>query len=187
MTKKLCKLKEIQLEILHGDLLLFRKRGLISTAGRGEYSHAAKVFWWDNILLCAEVREFYGGRIVTLESQVNRFPGVIDVFRANAQNRWPLFNRHNSVKYILNFAGQKYGYKSVFLTALTHIPFLRFLRKPNVSDCFTDNNPPFCSQACSMADRIGGGVDPVPHLADSFCEPSDLARSPFYDYQFTLE
>jgi len=35
-------------------------------------------------------------------------------------------------------------------------------------------------------DRIGGGVDPVKHLADRLTEPADLARSPFYKYRFTL-
>lgn len=37
-----------------------------------------------------------------------------------------------------------------------------------------------------MADRVGGRVDPVPHLADRLTEPADLARSPFYQYLFTL-
>jgi hypothetical protein len=37
-----------------------------------------------------------------------------------------------------------------------------------------------------MTDRIGGGVDPVPHLSDRLTEPADLARSPFYEYAFTL-
>ncbi len=38
-----------------------------------------------------------------------------------------------------------------------------------------------------MTDRVGGGVDPVPHLADRLTEPADLARSPFYEYAFTLD
>jgi hypothetical protein len=37
-----------------------------------------------------------------------------------------------------------------------------------------------------MADRVGGGVDPVPDLANRETEPADLARSPFYRYRFTL-
>ena len=37
-----------------------------------------------------------------------------------------------------------------------------------------------------MADRIGGGVDPVPHLTDRLTEPADLARSPFYQFLLTL-
>ena len=38
-----------------------------------------------------------------------------------------------------------------------------------------------------MADRIGGGVDPVHRLADAWVEPSDLVRSDFYEaYVCTL-
>jgi hypothetical protein len=36
--------------VLNGDLLLFRRRGLISIAGRGDHSHAAKAAWWSNDL-----------------------------------------------------------------------------------------------------------------------------------------
>ncbi len=32
------------------DLLLFRRRGLISIAGRGDHSHAAKAAWWGDDL-----------------------------------------------------------------------------------------------------------------------------------------
>ena len=58
--------------------------------------------------------------------------------------------------------------------------------RPETDDKAVDSRPPFCSHACAMADRIGGGVDPVPHLADRLTEPADLARSPFYRYLFTL-
>jgi len=40
--------------------------------------------------------------------------------------------------------------------------------------------------ALTLADRLGGWVDPVPHLADRLVEPGDLARSLFYQYLFTL-
>ena len=53
-------------------------------------------------------------------------------------------------------------------------------------DAVSSRCPPFCSQACAMADRIAGGVDPAPYLADRLTEPADLARSPFYEYQFTF-
>jgi hypothetical protein len=58
--------------------------------------------------------------------------------------------------------------------------------RAEVEDDAIDRRPPFCSQACAMVDRIGGGVDPVPHLADRLTEPADLARSPFYRYELTL-
>ena len=36
--------------VRNGDLLLFRRRGLISIAGRGDHSHAAKAAWWSDDL-----------------------------------------------------------------------------------------------------------------------------------------
>ena len=80
-------------EIQDADLLLFRRRGLISIAGRGEHSHAAKAAWWDDDLFCLEIREFKGGRAVTLESQVERFDGRIDVYQTNHSKRWSEYDR----------------------------------------------------------------------------------------------
>jgi hypothetical protein len=41
-------------QVRDGDLLLFRRRGLISIAGRGDHSHAAKAAWWERDLLFLE-------------------------------------------------------------------------------------------------------------------------------------
>src|SRR5262245_66124760 len=80
-------LSDVAADIRDGDLLLFRGRGviarLIGVAGRSEYSHAARAVWWGYDLFCCEVRELRGGRAVTLESQVRKFPGLIDVFEVN--------------------------------------------------------------------------------------------------------
>ena len=177
-------------EILDSDLLLFRRRGLISFAGRGIHTHAAKAAWWNGNLFVLEVREFYGGRAVLLESLVAKQPGKIDVFRANPENRWPSYRRDRAVSVMQLFAGCEYGYWNVLGTAMTHLPGIRQLMKPDLNDLTTRgelHRPPFCSQACAIADRLGGGVDPVPHLSDRYTEPADLARSVFYKYLFTLK
>ena len=234
--------RQAQRDIRDADLLLFRKHGVIAVAGRGIHSHAAKAAWWNNDLFCLEVREFHGGRAVTLESQTRRFPGRIDVFRANAEDRWPEYNRARAAAVMRRFAGCDYGYWNVFKTALTHVPAIRFFCRPALGDdrddrwknylfdgeapCseseerFYDDGerwferdwhwndlheepqtpedaererekikipPPYCSEACSLADRLGGGINPVELLSDRFTEPADLARSPFYRYLFTLE
>ena len=176
--------------IRDGDLLLFRGQGLISrligAVGRSEYTHAARAVWWDEILFCCEVRELRGGRAVTLVSQVSKYPGMIDVFETNPSHRWQEYDRRGAVRYIRRLAGCDYGYLGVLKAALRHVPLWRFLIRPDMNDHKRTSQPPFCSQACAMADRIGGGVDPVPHLADRVTEPADLARSPFYRYRFTL-
>lgn len=169
-----------------GDLLLFRRRGLISIAGRGDHSHAAKAAWWGDDLFCLEVREWYGGRAVTLESQVRKYPGRIDLYRTNPDDRWPEYDRARAITWMRRLAGCDYGYTAVLAAAMLHLPIVRLAVRAEVEDSAVDRRPPFCSQACVMADRVGGGVDPVPHLADRLTEPADLARSPFYQYACTL-
>ena len=180
------RLRDVASQLRDGDLLLFRRRGLISIAGRGVHSHAAKLAWWDETPFCVEVREWHGGRAVTLASQVARNPGRIDVFRANPGGRWPEYDAAASSRYMRRLAGCDYGYASVVTAALLHLPIVRTFITAEVEDEASDRRPPFCSQACAVADRLAGGVDPVPHLADRLTEPADLARSPFYEYAFTL-
>jgi len=172
--------------IRDADLLLFRRRGLISKAGRSSYSHAAKAAWWGRDLFCLEMLQFVGGRAVTLSSQVTAWPGRWDVFCANPDERWPEFNRQGSTWFMKGLCGHRYGYGGVLAAAMLHMPIVRWFVHADVDDRAFDRRPPFCSHACAMADRIGGQVDPVPHLADRLTEPGDLARSPFYEYRFTL-
>ncbi len=178
--------RDVRHQIADADLLLFRRRSLISIAGRGEYSHAAKVSFWGADLFCLEIREWTGGRAVTLSSQVRRFPGQIDVYETNPLNRWPEYDRAGAVRKMRRLTGCAYGYRGLLGAALLHLPIVRLFVRANMDDNDAPRQPPFCSQACVLADRLGGGVDPVPHLADRLTEPSDLARSPFYRYRFTL-
>ncbi len=173
-------------DLYDSDLLLFRRHGVISIAGRGVHSHAAKLVWWGSTPYCVEVREWYGGRAVTLDSQIQRNPDCIDVFRANPGKRWPEYDASASARYMRRLAGCDYGYLSVLKASFLHLPFVRSFVSADVRDERIDDEPPYCSQACAIADRVAGGVDPVPYLADRLTEPADLARSPFYEYQFTL-
>ena len=172
--------------IAEADLLLFRRRGLISIAGRGEHSHAAKASWWGGELFCLEVTAVHGGRAVMLSSQVRRRPGRIDVFEVNPENRWPEFDRQGSARFMRRLCGSPYGYGGLVAAAMLHLPVVRWFVRADTDDDAIDRRPPFCSQACATADRIGGGVDPVHRLADRLTEPADLARSAFYRYRFTL-
>jgi hypothetical protein len=172
--------------IRDSDLLLFRAHDLIALAGRGEHCHAAKAAWWGNDLFCLEVRQWVGGRAVTLSSLVARWPGKIDVYQANPDHRWLRYDRAGAVRLMRRLCGCQYGYAALAKTAVLHAPLVRWFVAPKLDREAPDGTPPFCSQACSMADRLGGGVDPVEHLPDYLTEPADLARSPFYRYRFTL-
>jgi hypothetical protein len=186
LVREYVRLRDARGHIQDSDLLLWRRRGLIAVAGRGQHSHAGKAAWWNDLLFCLEVRELRGGRAVTLASQITRFTGRIDLFETNPENRWPDYDRARATQFMRRLAGCPYGYVGVLSAALLHLPLVRLAVKADVDDAAIDRRPPFCSQACAMADRLGGGVDPTPMLADRLTEPADLARSPFYRYRFTL-
>ncbi len=177
---------DVRRQIADGDLLLFRRHSVVSIVGRGLHTHAAKAAWWDEDLFCLEIRQLVGGRAVTLSSQVRRYPDRIDVYEVNPDGRWPEYDRPGAVRYMRRLTGCDYGYRGLIATALLHLPVIRWFVRADVDDRAFDRRPPFCSHACAMSDRLGGGVDPVPHLADRFTEPADLARSSFYRYRFTL-
>ena len=173
--------------IRRGDLLLFRRSGLIASAGRSVYSHAAMADWWDGDLFCLEFRGFRGGRAVVLSSQVERYPGRIDVFACNPDCRRPNFDRREAARFMRRLTGRDYGWINLLGVAVLHVPVLRWIFKADTKDDRPVRLPPFCSQAVAMAYRLGGGVDPVPNLADRMTEPADLARSRLFRYRFTLE
>lgn len=171
------------LEIRDADLLLFRRRSLISIVGRSIYSHAAMVAWWGCRPFCLEVREGYGGRAVTLESQIEARPGQIDLYWIHAAAD---LDRERAVETMRGLCGSPYGWESLAKVALLHLPVVRWFLPPVVGD---DGNghgrPMFCSQAVSHALRAGG-LDPVPNLPDRYTEPADLARSSAFTYACTL-
>ena len=178
--------RDVRHLILDADLLLYRGRGPIAIAGRGLHCHAAKAAWWDGILFCLEMLQFTGGRAITLSSQVRGWPGRWDVYQTNPDDRWPRYDRVGATRFMKRLCGCNYGYGGLLAAALLHLPLVRWFVRPEVDDRAIDRRPPFCSHACAMADRLGGGVDPVQQLADRITEPADLARSPFYRYRFTL-
>jgi hypothetical protein len=173
-------------KIYDADLLLFRRRNwytrLIAVAGRSQYVHAAMAGWWNGRLMCVEMTNG-GGRAQLLSNLVARWPGVIDVYRANVARQ--RFSREKALRAMIAITGKQYGWVNLFHAALLHMPVCRFFARPDTNDIKTSTWPPFCSQAVSMADRAGG-IDPVPNLADRLTEPGDLSRSPFYAYKFTL-
>lgn len=183
---RLMSYREARRRIRSGDLLLFRRRGIISIAGRGIHSHAAMAAWWDGDLFCLETRSFQAARAVLLSHLVERWPGRVDVFESNPGGRWAHYDRRATVRAMRRMAGLDYGWANLFWVGLMHAPVLRWFQSPDLRDDHAAKGPPFCSQAVVMATRAGG-VDPVPRLADRLTEPADLARSPFYRYRFTLD
>jgi hypothetical protein len=173
-----------------GDLLLFRSGReplgrAISIVGRGEYSHCGMAAWWGGDLMLLEVREWIGGRAILLEREVARRPDQIDVYGVAPKFVGSL-HAMAAIGAMRRLAGASYGWWSVLRVSLLHLPVLRLFARAMTDDEMNNGRPPFCSQAISYAYRTGGRLDPLCNLADAGTEPSDLARSPVFQYRFTL-
>lgn len=167
--------------------MLFRRPGSpIATAGRGCHSHAAKAVWWCGRLFLLEVREWHGGRLVMAEREMHVRGVVWDIYKPNAGDRWPEYDLWGSVHKMQELVGMPYGWFNLAITACLHLPVVRLFCRADTNDKSISRRPPYCSAAVAWAERRGGGVDPVPNLADRMTEPADLARSPFYLHRFSV-
>jgi len=175
-------------DLRDADLLLFRRpRGLIAVGGRTRYSHAAMVARWGGDWMLLEATGWGGQRATALANQVARYPGRIDVFSADPDDRYAdTFRRECAVEYFRERTGRGYGWAGLARCAAMHLPGVRFFVRPTLDDEQAGNWRQFCSHLYAAAIRVGGGVDPVCELEDRSTEPGDLARSPFFRYLCTL-
>ena len=167
-------LDDVKKEIWESDLLVFRNRN-------GVCRHVAKATWWDDELFCLEVRRFQGVVAVPLEQLVRRFPGKIDVYEVNPENYWANYDRKSANRYLKNIMLSRSEQRGVVLETFLNL-FLQLFSTVKVKTA----NAPYGAEAIRFADRLGGGVDPLPKLVNTKIEPSDLATSSLYRYRFTL-
>jgi len=142
-----------------------------------------------------------GGQGSTLSSHVEKWPGIIDVYRVSDVHRtfrWDaerkrqvgasyVLDRKWAVVAMRDFCRPgEYGKMHLLYTALMHLPGFRFFFQPPTDDELDDRKrPPYCSEAVSYAIRRAF-TDLVKNMPDHFTSPGDLARSPLLHYMFTL-
>lgn len=184
-------LRDCQHLILDADLLLYRPTSVfgwaIARLSDSPYCHAAKAAWANGVLGVVETVEGHGGGWSPLAAQVVKWPGKIDHFRSAPHAMWPNYDREKSLCWSLDHVPDTpYGWWPTIRAMLTRAIVIRWFLRSSWNDEANGTRPPNCSAACSMADRIGGTVDPVKYLSDYATVPGDLARSLFYDYWHTL-
>ncbi len=194
------------------DLLLVRTGGPVPWLGRGVHGHVATVARWDAEPFVLETRPG-GGRAVPLDAFLRRNPRRVDVFRPNPDGRWPEYRPERCVAFLRRALSARYGWRSVFAAAFARLPGARRLWGAAYFDdedfgaarrfpatCANESLAEIwrfdrelarraslhCAEARALADRWAG-VDPAPFLSDRFVEPADLARSPFYRFQFAFD
>ena len=168
-------LNDVKNEIWESDLLVFRSR-------TGSCYRVAKAARWDDELFCLEVRRFQGVVAVPLAQLVEQFSGKIDVYEVNPEDQWKVYDRKGATRHLKKTLFSKSDRRNVLLETFLNL-FLRLLSKPKLKSSKT----PYCADAIRQADRLGGGVDPIPKLISTGIEPGDLATSPLYRYRFTLQ
>lgn len=179
-----------------GDLVLFRAqpwrldprtwwRALANNAicwfGRSDYCHAGKVVLVHGEYYVAEMVEGCGGRLWPLRKYAETHGGRLDIFRPVAAG----FNTMGSVKRMLGFVGQRYGWWQIACALAFHLPGVRHAAKSARVLAWVEGHP-FCSGAVVIADEQGGGVDPTPELDPAHSEPGDLSRGPLYGGRYVL-
>jgi hypothetical protein len=181
---------DVRKEIKDCWLLAYRGRHfwsrLIAKAGRTLVSHVEKVVLWGDEPFAIGSTASRGVTAVSLASCVRASSGLIDVYECNPDNRWPEYDVAGAAAYLKSRTGNHYGWGSILWIVLSRLPGLRWIFRVSTEDSEDWHVPPMCSQLATAADRVGGKVDPVPNLADQFTEPSDLVRSSFYRYVYTL-
>ncbi len=176
--------------LLPADLVLYRADATlldltIKAVTHSIWIHGGMIAWdedqgqWQILDTIA----WHGGRETPLVQAVRDNPGHWDLFRANAGNRWPEFNRSLAVARMDQFVGRPYGWLSLLRDGLSHIPLIG--PKRDTKEGADDGVLPFCTEAAAIAVRMGG-VDPWPHLASQFVEPVNVAESPFFEYAGTF-
>ena len=202
-----------ELLIKEADILLFHapkqwwKLGYwISKFTASPYSHVALAHWDNNRLYCVEFREFIGSRCELLKLRIDE-GFQIDVYRVDTEVNMPYieqvktFDGKVAFRYnvrVMAFTqdkancitmeakkliGRKYGWSVIWSIIKTFIPGLRV---------FVDKEKETKVEAYVCSTLIAKTyhrcyADLVPFISDALTTPSDIARSAYLNYLFTIK
>lgn len=181
---------DIRYQLQDGDVALFQGGGLIGRLD--DFTHAELVKWLrdeqGNRTTCmlTGFRELQGARMVTLSSQVTKYPGVISIYRPQVDQ--PTARR--AAELLARQSGKRYGWWIIATAVLWHCMGLRFLtrwRPDHISDTLPSpwRSSKVCSSAVVWAYRLAIGkyrshLWPCPGRADWACYPQHIAEDSFF-------
>jgi hypothetical protein len=165
-----------------GDIALARSDGrwpdrLIAWGTGSPYVHATMIGWCGDVLMLAEARQWRESHLVTLSSQVKRWPGLYDVYRVHRP-----FQPRAAWNTMVRASGTPYGWRQLLEVVLGKLFGPRMPRPENDP---AEDYPRDCSALVNFACRAGGRV-PRAELPDAQVEPGHLADPAFARYLCTL-
>lgn len=137
------------------------------------YVHAAKILRCEGEWILAEVTAG-GGRMLSLEQVVKRWPGRLVVFRPLAQH----YRRHAAAEQMILASGRPYGWPICILMGAAHLMLLGRVAKKFLSR-WGKHLLPDCSMQVAIAD-LAGGMEACPGRSPAETEPHHLAESKNY-------
>ena len=108
------------------------------------------------------------------------------MFIAPMQTRWPEYDRTRATNFMRRLAGCDYGYAAVLAAAMLHLPVIRLAVRAEVKMTRSIAGHRFAARPVPWPTASAAASTPCRIWPIGLTEPADLARSPFYFYQFTL-
>lgn len=134
-----------------GDVAVFAGGGLLGRLYK--YTHCEMVKWNrdrsgnpTSLMLCG-FREFQGARMVTLSSQVAKYPRTISIYRPRIDNA----TAWTTAELLARQSGKRYSWWVIAVGFLWHLTLLRFLTgwKPGPDDANDEPNKWSAAKVCS--------------------------------------
>lgn len=170
-------------DILNGDVLLYKGKGIISwlikKITRSEYSHAGLAVWWNDRLM---VMEAVGkGVVVTpLSTNIENYHGDVDWY-------WCKETISDDARTRLVVCAQEELGKSFARCGMLFVALCMVLKQPlNKDDSFYTSKRFFCSFFVARA-YTSIGLDLRKGKSDGFTTPDDIHRSPLLVYKGSLK
>lgn len=144
----------IRHDLRDGDVLLYANGGLLGRLYKYTHAELVKINRdfsgnWCSVS-CTGFREFQGARTLSLSSQVRRFPGRIDVYRAKGctnREAWV------AAELLARQAGKRYSWGTIIVAFLWHCTLLRFLTgwQPGPDDSCAEPSKWSAAKVCSSS------------------------------------
>jgi hypothetical protein len=177
MEMKKAKYEEIRLQIMNGDVFLYREKGIVAGIIRwlthSTYSHAGIAVWWNERLMVMEA-VMRGVRITPLSRNIYQHKGSVEWYSCKKE-----ISDEDRLRMVI-FAQEELGKRYAAWKAILLGWKVLSKRDLGERDRLRRENKLFCSQyVAQIYNSIG--LDLKKNREDRFMSSGDIARSPLME------